>query len=229
MTQILKYFGVILLGLMVSNIALADGPPPPPGGGNSFTIRVFLQGFYIGGGEMRQAHELKGDNSIAPRWDSPIAERITVELHTPGQYGQVGSTYAINNVILLEDGYIIVDLPTTGQYYLTIRTRNHLETVSAVPVDLSTTSSYNFTTSASQAFNNNQAHLGGGVYGIYAGDVNQDGIININDSGPTINSVRSVDVGYVLYDITGDGYVNINDLGPIINNVRAVITAQTPL
>jgi hypothetical protein len=78
---------------------------------------------------MRQVHELKDGGVIVPRGASPLAERFTYELHTPGQYGQVGSTYALTEINLLENGTSVVNLPAEGLYYHAIRINNHLKTV----------------------------------------------------------------------------------------------------
>ena len=221
---------MMLMIFMLTNAVFSqNGNPPLPPDGKDFDIKVFLQGLYTGSGQMRQVHEEKAGGTIEPRWTAPIAEKLTVEIHTPGNYGQPSHVWARTEVILRQNGWIRVNLPETGSYYITIRTRNHLETVSAAPIDFSNPlREYNFTTGAAQAYGSNQIDLGGGVFGIYAGDVNQDGDIDINDSGPMILAVRSGQQGYVLNDITGDGYVDINDSGIIINNVRSGISAQTP-
>jgi len=158
-----------------------------------------------------------------------IADLINVELHASGSYGT--PVYTVEGVELLQDGTASFDIPAdySSDYYITIKHRNHLETVSANTVSFANLEvSYNFTTAATQAYGSNMKELESGVYGIWAGDVNQDGFININDSGPTINAVRSGDKGYVATDINGDGYVNINDSGPVINNVRAGKQKETP-
>ncbi len=221
---------LLFLSLSLVKTAYADtGPPPPPEHGlTPFQIRVFLQGFYQGDQLMQRAMDYDGTN-LFYRFADPIAERITVELHTPGQYGEENFTYAIPNVSLLNDGWASVDLPSEGTYYITIKTRNHLETVSSIPIDFSLTPrEYDFTDAAGKAFDSNQLQLEPGVFGIYAGDINQDGSIDIDDSGPSIISVRSGDMGYIVTDITGSGSVDIDDSGPIIINVRAGVQKQTP-
>ena len=222
---------MLILGLLLANTAHADtGPPPPPPGHGltPFQIKVFLQGFYQGNGLMQRAMDHDGTD-VFYRFADPIAERITIELHTPGQYGEKGFTFAITDVNLLNNGWAVADLPSEGTYFITIKTRNHLETVSSEPIDFALSPrEYNFTDAAGKAFGSNQMQLEPGVFGIYAGDIDQDGSIDINDSGPSIISVRSGDLGYIVTDITGSGSVDINDSGPVIINVRAGIQKQTP-
>ncbi|MBE0663453.1 MAG: hypothetical protein IH597_13415 [Bacteroidales bacterium] len=228
MNKILNYTGLLLVCMLLSGNILAQYPPPPPGGVNSFTIKLFLQGFYIGNETMRQVHEVKDGGLIAPRWDSPIAERFTLELHTPGQYGQIGSTYEVAGINLLENGTAVVNLPNEGVYYLTIRTRNHLETVSAVAVDLSNTNSYDFTTTASQAYGSNQVQLESGVFGIYAGDVNQDGVVDGSDAALIYNQLRIAAIGYISTDIDGNGVVDGSDNSIAYNNLRVAVSKIVP-
>lgn len=192
-------------------------------------IKAFLQGLYnTGTGQMNKAQDWDGSQTIN-KYPGTVADLITVELHDPADYSNI--VYTINDVELNQDGTASFELSELymDTYYLTIKNRNHLETVSANPVDCGNgNTTYDFTISAGQAYESNMLDLGGGNYGFYAGDVNQDGFININDSGPTINAVRNGDKGYVATDINGDGYVNINDSGPVINNVRAGKQKETP-
>jgi hypothetical protein len=87
---------------------------------------------------------------------------------------------------------------------------------------------YDFTISADKAFGNNQKQLAAGIFGFYAGDVNQDGLININDAGPVNTGIRSAATGYLTIDINGDGLININDSGPVNTNIRSVVQSITP-
>ncbi len=92
-------------------------------------------------------------------------------------------------------------LTTGGNYYFAIRHRNHLDIMSsnavAVPSSLDFTVMANVMSGTGQAVN-----LGSSVYGMHAGDVNADGIINVHDYNqylddltnlPTINQYRSSD------------------------------------
>lgn len=219
------------MALLLTQAAFPQGgDPPPPPDGKDFYIRVFLQGLYIGDEVMRQVHEERpAPEGIVPRWMAPIAEKLTVEIHTPGNYGQSGHVWARNQVNLNQDGWITVNLPETGSYYLTIRTRNHLETVSANAINFTNpTRVYDFTTAASQAYGDNQVDLGGGVFGIYAGDVDQDGILTGADLVSTTDQIRLTAVGYLVEDVDGDGIMTGADLALITDNVRLTITAQTP-
>ena len=223
--------GILLSGLLFVNAVRADtGPPPPPPGHGltPFQIKVFLQGFYQGDGLMRCAKDHDGTD-VFYRFANPIAERITIELHTPGQYGEEGFTFAITDVNLLNNGWAVADLPSEGIYYITIKTRNHLETVSSDPIDFALSPrEYNFTDAAGKAFGSNQLQLEPGVFGIYAGDIDNNLLVNILDLNPVIENVRNNITGYVEEDVNGDGLLNILDINLIIGNIRADVNAVTP-
>lgn len=55
----------------------------------------------------------------------------------------------------------------------------------------------------------------------YRGDVNEDGVINIQDVSKLINIVLGKDNSYqdVLADVTQDGVINIQDVAKLINIV----------
>ncbi|HRK27143.1 MAG TPA: hypothetical protein PK239_07615 [Chitinophagales bacterium] len=69
-----------------------------------------------------------------------------------------------------------------GNYYIIVRHRNHLAVMSATQIGLPNALAYDFTTAAEQAFGpNQQKALSGGVFGLYAGDFNTDGVITVAD------------------------------------------------
>ena len=200
------------------------------GTGVAVNLKVFLEGFYDPAeGKMRKAQDFTEQGGLFDKFPGTIADKITVELHDPNNYGT--PVHVSEDIDLNQDGTasFFIEEAISGDYYLTVRHRNHLETVSAVPLDFDQAEvNYDFTTSADQAFGSNQKQIASGVYGIFAGDINQDGEIDINDSGPVIISVRAGDKGYIVTNITGDGEVDIGDSGPVIVNVRAGIGKITP-
>jgi hypothetical protein len=70
-----------------------------------------------------------------------------------------------------------------GNYYIVVRHRNHLSIMSAAAQLLTeSTPLYDFTTAQSKAYGNMpQKQLDSGVYGMYAGDGDADGIIGSTD------------------------------------------------
>ena len=193
------------------------------------TVKVMLEGFFNSGtGEMNKAKDFV-DGEIVDKFPGTVADVIRIELHEEGNYGT--PVFAADEVELNQDGTASVSIPGTfsNSYYVTIRHRNHLETVSAVPVSFADAeATHDFTTTASQAFGNNQKQLATGVYGIYAGDVNQDGVINIDDVGPINTGIRRGNRGYISIDIDGSGTINVDDVGPVNTNIRRGIQRRIP-
>jgi hypothetical protein len=199
---------------------ISDTTTIPPSNVN-FTINAFLQGLYLGSGVMTAA-PFNADG-ISP---TNIADTITVELRNPSN--QSLSYSAIG--LLGTNGTCSVSLPaaTNGNsYYVVLAHRNSIATWSATPVTLAANgSSYNFTNSASQAAGSNLADLGSGIFGIYTGDINQDGSIDFNDY-PALDIASSAGVlGYDANDLNGDASVDFNDYPMIdINSSNGIIVA----
>ncbi len=191
----------------------------------TLNISVFIEGLSNGPGTMRAAW---GD--AGPYFGSTVADHIDIEFHdaTPGNYSNI--IYKAYNQALSTTGHVSAYIPAglTGSYYITIRNRSGLPTVSASPVSFAGVSiSYDFD-APGKAFGNKLIALPGGGYGIYSGDVTQDGVINSSDLA-VVNAVSAAFVsGYQNSDINGDGTVDSADMTIIDNNTAAGITASTP-
>jgi hypothetical protein len=97
-----------------------------------------------------------------------------------------------------------------GSYYVSIKHRNSLETWSALSQSLpiGNYSVIDLTTGQSAAYGNNLV-FSNGVWCMYSGDINGDGIINGNDF--TVFSSQFSQTGYLSSDLNNDGVVNGND------------------
>jgi hypothetical protein len=120
----------------------------------------------------------------------------------------------------------------TGNYYLVIAHRNHLEVWSALPLTLTkgTTSyaAYNFSTGTNKAYGTNALKQVGAVYVGYGGDVNQDGVVDIFDLIALDNDNAICRTGYISTDTNGDSVVDIFDLIITDNNNAIAVTKQRP-
>jgi formylglycine-generating enzyme required for sulfatase activity len=188
-------------------------------------LRFFLEGLYFGDTLMNQSK-----NEAGPHWQGPIADIVTIELHFGSNYSSV--VYSLDNIIVNTDGKAVFTVPGTinGSYYITVKHRNSIETTSAVPVSfLGNTIFYDFTTASSKAYGGNMRNFdGSGVFTVWGGDVNQDGIIDSGDMNPVDNASTVVTFGYVDEDVNGDGMVDASDMNIVDNNSTAIIMAQTP-
>ncbi|MBK8983668.1 MAG: hypothetical protein IPM38_15465 [Ignavibacteria bacterium] len=121
-------------------------------------------------------------------------------------------------------------LDGTG-YFIVINHRNSIETWSAAPQSFTSGNlSYDFTTSSSQAFGSNMLQVDNSPvrFGIYVGDPNKDGVVDVSDAGQVDNDAANFVAGYVLTDLNGDLVVDVSDAVFTDNNSANFISKVTP-
>jgi hypothetical protein len=190
----------------------------------SVSLTLFLEGLYAGNGTMNPAK----DNSGA-HWGASVADKINVELHSSSSYASI--PYTASNVSLSTNGMVSFVVPGTynGSYYITIKNRNSIETVSAIPVSFASGNvNYNFSDMATKAFGSNLRHAPDGSFLIYCGDINQDGYIDTVDMGILDGAVSSVSSGFIPSDLNGDSVTDSEDLLLLDNNSALFITRKLP-
>ncbi len=193
--------------------------------GKTLNLTMYLEGLYSSGGLMNKARGSSGD-----QFPGTTADLIAIELHssTAGQYSTI--LYTASNVNLSTTGLASVTIPSnlSGSYYVTVKHRNSIETVSATALSFAgSVISHNFTTSAAMAFGDRLKNIGS-IYAIYAGDVNQDDLIDISDMIIVDNLSAVATTGYLPADVNGDALIDITDMIIIDNNSRLAIGASTP-
>ena len=97
----------------------------------------------------------------------------------------------------------------TGSYYLAVQHRNHLGVMTLAAVNLSQTTTVNFTTGAGTYGTNAQVQMETGVYGLWAGDVAGDG--NAILTGPD-NDVSTL--LRKVFSASGNENFNVNFIVP---------------
>ena len=122
---------------------------------------------------------------------------------------------------------------SSGTYYFVVKHFNCLETWSSdggIQIQAGSTVNYDFTDSLSKAFGNNMIKLNNSqiTFGIYSGDVNQDGAIDLNDVLLVNNDAIFFREGYINTDLTGDYAVDLRDLTMAFNNSNEFITTLHP-
>lgn len=185
----------------------------------NLALTAFLQGLYVGSGLMTAAPF--NANGTSP---TSIADTITVNL-----YNSVNQALAYSATSTLgTNGLSNITFPGTvtgGSYYIAISHRNSISTWSASSVSFTSATAYNFASSAAQAAGSNLLDLGNGVFGIFAGDINQDGSVDFNDYPALDISSSNGDLGYLPYDLNGDASVDFNDYPMIdVNSSNGVIS-----
>ena len=189
----------------------------------TLNLTLFLQGLYDGNGLMHPAMDGTG-----PHWGATIADKISIELHDAANYSSL--VYTASNVDLHTDGTATLTFPATygGSYYLTVRHRNSIETVSSAPVSFSgTTITYSFD-NGSNAYGGNLLHKPDGRWVIYGGDANQDGLVDATDMVLIDNASANFVTGYIDSDVNGDGLIDSSDMVLLDNNASQFIAKITP-
>jgi len=190
----------------------------------TLNLTVLLEGLYNGGGTMRKAQNEFGD-----QFGGNIADLKNVELHNSAPYSSI--SYTLNNMNLSTAGASSLTVPGifSGSYYITVKHRNTIQTVSANPVSFAgVTISYNFTNAATKAYGNNMKSVAGGYWAFYGGDVNQDDIVDSGDMIPIDNLSSLFTYGYLPEDANGDGIIDSGDMIIVDNNSSNFVTAVTP-
>lgn len=120
----------------------------------------------------------------------------------------------------------------SGNYYISVKHRNSIETWYYQSVNLSdsTYTGIDFYTSQGKAYGNNLKQIDNSplLYAIYSGDVNQDGFIDLTDVLAINNDANIFLTGYVVTDLTGNDLVDLTDVLMAYNNSSAFVSVKKP-
>ncbi len=111
----------------------------------------------------------------------------------------------------------------TGTYYIAIKHRNSLETWSRFGGEAFSTTAqfhFSFTDDSSKAFGGNQKRIDNSplLFGIFSGDVNNDGSVDASDILVIENDAAVYAAGYIISDLNGDNSTDATDLAIADNN-----------
>ncbi len=176
-------------------------------------LTALIQGFYNPVTDLMVSDTVRVylRNSISPY---PVVDSSIALLDLSGN-----GFYSFNNII------------NGVNYYISIKHRNSIETWSkTTPTFTDNMLTYNFDNAATQAYGDNMIQIDNTPlrFGIYSGDVNQNGSIDAVDLIVTDNDVFNFVSGYVNTDVTGDNVVDAADLGIIDNNAFNYVSKITP-
>jgi hypothetical protein len=149
-------------------------------------------------------------------------------LHDNSNYSNL--VYSVSNVDLHTDGTAMINIPAiySGNYYITIRHRNSIETVSANPVSFSGSPVVYTFNLPTQAYGGNLGMMIDGKWVIYGGDVDQDGFIDTGDMAPVDNDSFNYLSGYLNSDTNGDGVIDTGDMVIVDNNASNYVSSSHP-
>ncbi len=190
-----------------SPVAVAERP------GMILNLVTYIEGFYDTGSNLQ------------------ISDTITVELRNST------SPFAVVDIaktVLSSNGSAAIKFSNAvgGNYYFAVKHRNTIETWSKTPFlfSLSNPLNYNLSVLNSQAYGSNQIQIDTSParYGIYSGDVNQDGTIDLTDMSLIFNDALIFATGYLPTDLNGDSIVDVDDAVFVDNNAFNFISKITP-
>jgi hypothetical protein len=175
---------------------------------NPYNITLGIEGFWNGTTQVADTVRLNFRNYTAP---FAIVDSSTVYLNSSGNVS-AGFSYSVG-----------------GYYLIQVLHRNALETWSSAVVNFTSsgTAVYNFTTLQNKAYGNNQI-LTSGRWCFYSGDIDRNGIIDLDDVISVYNDASDFASGYVPTDLTGNETVDLNDILPAFNNSNNFVNVIMP-
>jgi hypothetical protein len=152
-----------------------------------------------------------------------VVDWILVEIRDAPSASQAtqGTRVAWQAAFLMDDGsirsldgenYLQFNIPSIQNVLFTvIYHRNHLSMISANQLSETIgTYNYDFTTGSGQAYNNGQKEIAPGVWGMFAGDADGSGLIDISDK-TTVWNVQAGKTGYLYSDFNMNTQINNRD------------------
>ncbi|MEI8204055.1 MAG: hypothetical protein WCH34_13625 [Bacteroidota bacterium] len=186
----------------------------------SISLNLYLEGLFdISSSKMVEAQDIDwGTGSTFPKYGVGIADRIQVDLFEENPpFNPVG--VSISGIDLSTDGLATFQISPTnnGNYYIRVRTRNHLETWTAIAVPFNTaTIVYDFTTNALKAYQapgglDPQVMVGDNLYAFYLGDLDQSMSVDFDDFNVFEPYLNEGTYGFNIADFNGNGLVDFDD------------------
>ena len=211
--------------LQNGSVILTQGQQQPYVQLTILNLKVFIEGFYIGGGLMNNCLNITGVSGDP--LDADVVTISAMDAAPPHNLveAQIGTLKTNGDVTVTFSPLVI---PNTS-YYIKVNHRNSVETWSANPVILTASTMYSFTSSASQAYASNQATTFDALYAaMYSGDINQDGAIDGSDFLEFDPASQAGAGGYEVADVNGDGAVDGSDFLVFDPNSQNGVGAAIP-
>lgn len=184
---------------------------------NELELKVFLECLYQGENLMQPyLFNLELSDS------TNVCDSIEVCLWSANHLNNENPDFSTKTILKTNGlAHFILPSDVVGDYYIALKHRNSIEIWSALPVSIPTTNLYDFTLSSNtftNGLNSPQMLMPDGNYAMFAGDVNQDGTIDIFDIQNLENAVILFEFGYLVNDCNADGVEDVFDMQIIENN-----------
>jgi len=210
-------------------------------------VKVFLEGPYSASGDtmgmalltngyLPKTSPYSEDSRTVATIPADVVDWVLIQLRAKADSAAVVSRSVFvkkNGTVVAENGIEtkIEMNAVEGYYFIVIRHRNHLAVMSAEHVELknSGTILYDFTRNKNQYYGTDACkELEPSLWGLWAGDINQDKQITTMDYTSWYNSARVGDSGYRVTDINFDGQVTTMDYTLWYNNARLGASSKVP-
>jgi hypothetical protein len=208
------------------------------------SLKLWLEGAYQAGGTMSSvlnSNILKtspySDARTIESVPSGVIDWISVELRTSPSDTAVSqrSFFIKSNGMVVDTDGTTTDLSmpdvSDGSYYIVIKHRSHLSIMSAGSVELNSSSStsYDFSVNSNKYYGTNGAkQVETDIWGMWTGDINQDGDVTTMDYTAWYNAARSGNSGYIDADINMDTQVTTMDYVKWYNNAKTGVSSGVP-
>ncbi|MEI8203402.1 MAG: hypothetical protein WCH34_10350 [Bacteroidota bacterium] len=152
------------------------------------------------------------------KYGNKIADRIQVDLFNENSpYAPIG--VSVGGIDLHTNGLASfqVSASWSGNYYIRVRSRNHLEVWSAYAVPFDTTTvEYYFTTNALNAYQaaggiDPQIQVAQDVFALYVGDLDHSLGVDFDDFNLFEPFLTDGTYGFTIADFNGSGLVDLDD------------------
>jgi hypothetical protein len=200
-------------------------------------LKLFIAGFYSGNGLMEGSPGQGCLNIIDPITypDPTDVDDVTITAMNTSSpcapvESHVGRLKTNGNVSVIFDG----DAKPGNYYFIRLTHRNLIETWSKNPLLFSTITTYDFTTSSTQAYDDGfnlpmkLVDTNPDVWACYNGDIDQDGGVLSLDMTLEENNSNSGVYGYYTTDLNGDGGSDSLDMTIIENNGNMGVFTSHP-
>ncbi|MEI8203445.1 MAG: MBG domain-containing protein [Bacteroidota bacterium] len=206
-------------------------------GSKTLNLHLFLEGLFDANTRtMVETQDIDWTSgSIFAKYGAGIAERIQVDLfEEQAPYHAVG--FSSGEVNLTTHGYATVGIPVNlnGNYFIRIRTRNHLETWSAMAISFNAANIvYDFTSLALNAYQAQggivpQTSVVPGIYAFYVGDLDQNNIVDFDDFNLFEPFMTEGSYGFTNADFNGNALVDFDDFNLFEPRMTEGVFSQYP-
>ncbi|MEI8205079.1 MAG: hypothetical protein WCH34_18825, partial [Bacteroidota bacterium] len=182
-------------------------------------VKLFLEGLFDNTtATMHEAQDIDfNSGNVFPMFGAGIADKIDIQVHQGDD--RYTTFLSESNLSLSTTGFadLVGKCEDNGNYYISIKSRNHLETWSAIPVPFSTNPvMYDFSTNAYNAYqapggNDPQIQLLPGIFAFYLGDLDQSMSVDFDDFNLFEPYLNDGTYGFTIADFNGNGLVDFDD------------------